>query len=142
VSQENVEIVERINAAFNSGDIDNLLARIDDDFETTVPPEFSAEPDTYRGPDGMRRYFDSFREAMREIRFHQETVRDAGSSVVVAVRLTAVGRTTAIPVEQRFAQVWSLRGGKAVSVRTYPSVSEALEAARLEDQPRPPSGES
>jgi ketosteroid isomerase-like protein len=133
MSQANVDLVRRLNAAFNRGDIEGLLAGIDPDFETTVPAEFSAEPDTYRGPEGMRRYFDSFREAMRQIHFHQETIRDAGNCVVVAVRLTAVGRSTAIPVEQRFAQVWSLRDSKAVGVRTYPSLPEALNAVGLEE---------
>jgi ketosteroid isomerase-like protein len=133
VSQENVELVRRLNAAFNSGDIEAVLADIHPDFEATVPPEFSAEPDTYRGLDGIRRYFDSFREAMREVCFHQEAIRDAGSSVVVAVRLTAVGRSTAIPVEQRFAQVWSFRDSMAVQIRTYASLPEALGAAGLEE---------
>jgi ketosteroid isomerase-like protein len=70
---------------------------------------------------------------MSEIHFHPERFWDAGESVVVDLRLTAKGRTTEIPVEQRIAQVWTVRGGKARAARTYESVSEALAAAGRSD---------
>ena len=35
---------------------------IHSDFEATTPPSLASEPDTYRGPDGIRRWFDSFDE--------------------------------------------------------------------------------
>ena len=133
MSQENVEALRRVFDAFNSGDLATALAFIDPEFDAEVPPEFSAEPDTYRGHDGVRRYFQSFQDAMTEIRFQPERFWDAGQSVVVAARLTAQGRQTAIPVEQRLAQVWGIREGKAVSVRTYSSLSDALKAVGLKE---------
>ena len=128
----NAEVVRQVNEAFNAGDIDRTLELIHPDFVTTVPPEYSAEPDTYRGEEGMRRYFDSFHEAMNEIRFEQIEVREVGPLVVVAVRLTAVGRSTGITVEQRLAQVWSVLDGQALEVRSFPSFEAALAAAELE----------
>src|SRR5271155_4553244 len=109
MSGENVEVVRRVNAAFNSGDVERILGLMHPDIETAVGPALSAEPDTYRGHDGIRRYFDSFVDAMNEIRFHQDGFREVGGSVVVAVRLTARGRFTGIPVEQRLGQVWTIR---------------------------------
>jgi ketosteroid isomerase-like protein len=129
VSNQNVEVVQRLYDAFNSGDMASILELIDADFEAVVPPAFSAEPDTYRGHAGIRRYFESFREAMSEIRFEPQQFWDVGHSVVVAARLTAQGRRTAIPVEQQFAQLWRIRDGRATAVRTYVSVAEALAAA-------------
>lgn len=133
VSRENVEIVQQLTEAFNDGDMARLLTLFGPDFEAVIPPSFSAEPDTYRGHDGVRRYFQSFHDAMSEIRFHPERFWDQGESVVVDIRLTAKGRQTGIPVEQRLAQAWRVRGGKARAVRSYESVSEALKAAGLED---------
>ena len=101
------------------------------DFETAVGPELSVEPDTYRGHDGIRRYFTSFRDAMDEVRFHPECFREAGASVVVAVRLSAKGRSTGIVVEQRLGQVWTIRDGKAIRVQSYVSYREALRAVGL-----------
>jgi ketosteroid isomerase-like protein len=133
MSQENVDVVRQGLEAFNSEDMERILAFVDPDFETAVSGELSAEPDTYRGHDGIRRYFESFRDAMDEIRFEPERFWDAGEAVVVALRLTAKGRQTAIRVEQRIAQVWSIRDGRAVSVRTYTSIAEALRVAGLQD---------
>ena len=131
MSQANVENLRQAYEAFNSGDIGRILAFAHPDFEAVVPPELSAEPDTYRGHDGIRRYFQSFQDAMDEIRFQPERFWDVGESVLAVVRVTAKGRRTAIPVEQRIAQVWTIRDGKGIRVRTYASPSEALEAVGL-----------
>jgi ketosteroid isomerase-like protein len=133
MSQENVENLRLAYEAFSSGDIGRILAFAHPEFEAVVPPELSAEPDTYRGHDGIRRYFQSFEDAMDDIRFQPEQLWDAGESVVALVRLTAKGRQTGIPVEQRIAQVWTVLDGKAVALRTYPSLSEALNVAGLEE---------
>jgi len=131
VSKQNVEIVRQVFDAFNAGDIDLILAFTHPEFVVEVPPELSAEPDTYRGHDGMRRYWDSFREVMQEIRFQPERLWDAGDDVVVAMRISAKGRRTAIPVEQRTYAVWSLREHRVIRVRVFASLSEALERVQL-----------
>ncbi len=131
MSSQNLEIVRRVNEAFNSGDTERILALVHPDFETVVGPELSVEPDTYRGYDGIRRYFNSFRDAMDEIRFYPESFREAGASVVVALRLSAKGRSTGITVEQRLGQVWTIRDGKALQVQSYLSYGEALQTVGL-----------
>ena len=129
MSRQNVEIVRRILEAFNSEDIELILALTHTDFELEVPPALSAEPDIYRGHDGMRRYWESFQDAMDEIRIQPERLRDAGEAVVVDMRVTAKGRRTAIAVEQRTVGVWTICDGKVIRIRAYASLSEALEAA-------------
>ena len=39
------------------------------EFEVTTPQSLASEPDTYRGHEGIRRYFDSFYEAMENVYF-------------------------------------------------------------------------
>jgi ketosteroid isomerase-like protein len=134
MSHENVEVVRQVFDAFNSEDIDRILAFTHPDFEVVVPPELSAEPDTYRGHDGMRRYWESFRDVMEEIRFQPERLWDAGQVVVVAMHITAKGRQTAIPVELRIAGLWTIRERQAARVRVYPSLSEALRAVGLREE--------
>jgi ketosteroid isomerase-like protein len=133
MSRENVEIIRRVNAAFNTGDMERILALLHPDFETAVGPELSAEPDTYRGHDGIRRYFDSFRDAMDQIRFDPARFRASGSSVVLALRLSARGRSTGIAVEQHLGQVWTVRDGKPIGVRSYLTYGEAIRAAGLQE---------
>jgi len=133
MSLENVELVRRGFEAFNSGDIDRILAFTGDDFEIQVPPGLSAEPDTYRGRAGVRRYFQSFDDAMDQVHFQAERFWGAAEAVVVDARVTARGKQTAIPVEQRAAQLWTIRGGRVIRIRAYASLSEALETVGLEE---------
>jgi ketosteroid isomerase-like protein len=125
------EILRECYEAFNHGDVDAILRFVHPQFEVAVPPELSAEPDTYRGHDGIRRYFESFTDAMDEICFEPQRFWETPRCVVADVRMSARGRLTSIRVEQRFAQVWELREDKAFRATTYVSLPEALRAAGL-----------
>ncbi|MEA2207606.1 MAG: uncharacterized protein QOF54_83 [Solirubrobacteraceae bacterium] len=131
MSEENVEIVREALEAFNSGELAQILALTHPRFVAEVPPEISAEPDVYRGEDGIRRYLSSFQDVMEDIGFEAERFWDAGDSIVVALRLTARGRETAIAVEQRTTGVWTVRDGKIIGIRAYATSAEALEAVGL-----------
>ena len=102
------------------------------EFEVTTPPGLAAEPDTYRGPDGIRRYFSSFYEAMDRVTFEADEFIAVGERVVVPVTLHTRGRTTGIETEQRIVQVWELRDEKAYRVEVYATLDEAMAAARGE----------
>lgn len=132
MSSENVEILRRGFEALNRDGVDGLLELIHPEFEATVPPELSVEPDTYRGHEGMMRYFAAFEGAMQDVRFEAEEMIDAGDQVFVAMRLTAKGEGTGIEVQQVAYQVWTIRDGKALRVEAFAEESDALEAAGLE----------
>jgi ketosteroid isomerase-like protein len=134
MSQENVEAVRRGLEALNSGNLEDILAFVHPDFEAEIPPELSAEPDTYRGHEGVRSYLQSFQDVMDEIRFQPERFWEAGEKVVVAVRVSAKGKGTGIRVEQQLTQVWTVRDGRAMRADSYPTQSEALEAVGLREQ--------
>jgi ketosteroid isomerase-like protein len=129
VSDETVEAVKSGFEALKRGDVDELVRLIHPDFEFTTPASLSIEPDTYRGEEGVRRYFDSFYDAMDDIRFIPDEFIDAGDRVVVPIELRARGKETGIEVEQRLVQVWSVRDGKAAGIEIYATLEEALEAA-------------
>jgi ketosteroid isomerase-like protein len=131
MSRETVEIVRHALGEFASGDLERVAACFHADFEGVIAPELSAEPDTYRGRDGIQRYFDSFREAFEDIRFEPEDFADAGDAVVVAICMRAVGKLTKIPVEQHNAGVWTVREGKVARIDTYATFEQALAAAGL-----------
>jgi ketosteroid isomerase-like protein len=127
---DNAEVVRRGFEALGEGGVEALLELVDEEFEFTTPPDMSAEPDTYRGHEGLRRYFDSFYDAMEEIRFEPQQFIAVGERVVVPFRLTARGRTTGIEVEQRAVFVWEVRDGVAVGLKLFTDVEEATAAAR------------
>jgi ketosteroid isomerase-like protein len=132
MSEQNVQIVRRALGTWDTGELDPILAMTHPDFIAEVPPEVSAEPDTYRGHDGIRRYLASFQHSMEDIRFEGERFWDAGESVVVELLLTARGRQTAIAVEQRTAGVWTVRDERIYRIRAYATLAEALAAVGLD----------
>ena len=130
MSRENLEIVERAIEAFNERGVEGILPYIHPEFEATTPPNLASEPDTYRGPDGIRRYFDSFYEAMDRVDFEPLDLIEVGDAVVVPMTLRARGRTTGIETEQHVVQIWELEDGKAIRVRVFATLEEAMAAAR------------
>jgi ketosteroid isomerase-like protein len=130
VPQENVELVRQGFEAMAAGGVEGLLPFIHPEFEATTPPELAAEPDTYRGAEGVRRYFESFYEAMDRVEFEPERFIAVGELVVVPMTLRARGRTTGIETEQRLVQIWELEDGRAIRVRVFATLEEAMERAR------------
>lgn len=122
----NIEIIERAVAAFNEEGIDGALHYIGPDFEVTTPPELASEPDTYRGHEGARRWFDSFDEVMDEIRWDARNFREVEGRVVVEFTLHAKGKTSGLNFGQDAVMVWELRDGKAIRVSLYTTVEAAL----------------
>jgi len=129
VSEDDIEVVRAGFEALSERGVEGLLPLIHPEFEVTTPPGLAAEPDTYRGPEGVRRYFDSFYDAMDEMRFEPTEFREAGGRVIVPVTLTAKGRTTGIEARQELVMAWTLRDGQATRVEVFATVDEALAAA-------------
>jgi ketosteroid isomerase-like protein len=132
MSAENVELVRAALEAFNVAGLDEIEDRIHPDFETTTPSSLAVEPDTYRGPEGVRRWMDAWGDTMDEIRFEVDELVDAGDRVVAVSRLVARSRTTRLEFEQDVAMVWTLRDGRATRLDPYATREEALRAAGLE----------
>ena len=130
MNEINADLVRERFAPMREGDVEALLTLIHPDFEVTTPPGLAAEPDTYRGPEGIRRYFDSFYEIMDRVSFEPHDFIGVGERVVVPVTLRARGRTTGIETTQKLVQVWGLRDEKAYRIEVYATLEEAMEAAR------------
>jgi ketosteroid isomerase-like protein len=130
MAESNLEVIRQGFEALREGDPEALMPFIHPEFEATTPPQLAAEPDTYRGPDGVRRYFESFYEAMDRVSFEAKEFIAVGDIVVVDAVLRTRGRTTGIETEQRIAMVWELKDRKAYRASVYATVDEAMEAAR------------
>jgi uncharacterized protein len=129
VPSRNLEIVQRGFEAFNREGIEGIIPLIHPEFEATTPPDLASEPDTYRGPDGVRRWFQSFDEVMDQIRWDARGFRQVGDRVVVEFTLRARGKTTGLDFGQDAVMVWELRDGKAIRLDLYPTLDQALAAA-------------
>jgi ketosteroid isomerase-like protein len=133
MSQENVEIVRSAYAALAERGVEAVLAYADPEFEGTTPPELATEPGTYRGHEGVRRWFGSFGDAMEGIHLAGQEFTAAGDKVLVDTTLHARGRATGIETEQHAYVVWTLRDGLVTRAETFAERGPALEAAGLQE---------
>ena len=133
MTADNTELVRAGFEALSEGGVEALLPFIHPEFEVTTPPNLASEPDTYRGHEGIRRYFDSFYDAMDEIRFEPREFRETGGRVIVPTVLHARGRTTGIETQQEFVMAWTLRDGLAVRVEAFATLDEALQAPQVNE---------
>lgn len=130
MTETNADLVRERFEAMREGDVEAMLPLIHPEFEVTTPPGLAAEPDTYRGHEGIRRYFESFYEAMDRVSFEADDFIEVGDRVVIPTMLRTRGRTTGIETEQRVVQVWELKDELAFRIEVYATVEEAMEAAR------------
>jgi ketosteroid isomerase-like protein len=131
MTSDNVETVRRGYEALNEGGIEAALDFFDPDVEIDFPPEISPEPQTLRGHEAIRRWFEVLAEIMESVRIEPEEFIEAGNRVVVPVRLIGTGRGSGIEAVQRVTQVWTLRDGRAVRMDAYAEKASALEVVGL-----------
>src|SRR2546421_10558769 len=92
MSEENVQIVRTTMEFFNLEGLDAIIDRIDPSFETTTPASLSVEPDTYRGPEGVRRWFEAWDGPIDALRFGVDETIDAGNRGIAVCRMIARSR--------------------------------------------------
>ncbi|HEX3511431.1 MAG TPA: nuclear transport factor 2 family protein [Solirubrobacteraceae bacterium] len=128
MSRENVAIVQRSIDAVNRRDADAYAELIAPEFEL-FPAMTGFAGASFRGPEGLGRYFEELRESWEEFQVEAEEFRDLGGTVLVLMRLDARGRGSGVPVVGHQALICELRAGKLLSVRSYLDRGEALRAA-------------
>jgi ketosteroid isomerase-like protein len=124
-----------VMGALASGELD--LSWVDEEIEWDASRLSEMIPDlagVYHGHKGVRTYWRDWFEAWDELEFEVDDVRDAGDDVVVLLRNQRQrGRHTQIWTElPPYAQVFTLRDGRLVRWRTFPTQESALEAVGLE----------
>ena len=109
-------------------------------FGDLIAPDFELEeaadlpdPEAYTGREAFIANMAKLEESFEELWMEPSEIVDLGEKVIVVVSMSGRGQGSSVPVEMTFAQLWSLRGGKAVSLRDYATRAEALAAAGLSE---------
>lgn len=123
-----MELMRRAFEDLAEGGVDAMLPYIDEDFEMTTPGNLAAEPDTYVGHDGVRRWFDTFYEAMDRVRIEPQEIAAVGDRVAVHFHMTARGRTTGLEAVQEAACLVTVQDQKATRMEFFPTFDEARAA--------------
>src|SRR5436190_5971988 len=102
-SERNVERARAGLEAFNRGDVEGVLAVLADDIEIFSSPAL-ANPGTFHGHQGYLQWVGDWLEAWEGLTIKVERIEPVGERhVVVAVRQTARGSGSGIPVEMETA---------------------------------------
>lgn len=109
---------------------ETMLEFVHPDFEMVTPPQLAAEPGAYHGHDGVRRWFDSFSEAMDEVKLvpTEVTAVEGSDEVIAGLRMDVRGRTTKLVLSQETVAICTLAESKLIRMRFFPTREEALEA--------------
>jgi len=134
VSQENVEIVRRVYERWGRGDLRAGTELFDPWVVLVLRKEFP-DAGAYLGPEGIRKYTRGFLEGWDDAVIESEEFIAAGDSVVVRVHQHATGKQSGTPVNMRYFQVWTFRGGAVIRLESVRGREEALQAVGLHDHP-------
>ena len=127
-------IVRRAIEAHNQGK-DAILAIWDEAFDPdlewtpmTVGVMGAPEGSTYRGKEGMERFYAERAEAFAGGTVEVLSIEPAGrDALVVRARSTATGRTSGVEVDEQITLVYWFRAGKIFRLRAFRSAEEARE---------------
>jgi ketosteroid isomerase-like protein len=112
-----VSTVRAIYDAFGRRDIEGMLDHVAEDCIIDLPGTSEragrgGEP--YRGPEGVRQYFEDAARVWSELTLHAEDIRAASEGVVVFGHVE--GQREGEVLRRRVIWTWQIRAGKAVRV--------------------------
>ena len=117
------------------GDLEAALALIPEMFDPEV--EFSPwlareiEHGTYRGHDGVRRFFEELRDMLGPVAFAPEEFHPLTDDlIVVFTRLEGIGQQSDVPVGTDLGLLYEFHDGLVIRLTAFGSHEEALSAGK------------
>jgi len=136
MSQETLETMFRhAMDAYSRGDYDGAVVDFDPAIEWSVHDSVAADATTYHGHDGVKRFWETWAEAISGMELEIEECRLVGQDQVLAItRAHGLGAGSGAPVASgRFGQVVDFRDGRVVRVRLYGGVGPARDPLGLRE---------
>jgi len=125
MSERNVEAVRQLFELYASGGLEAVLPVMDENIEIVIPPDVSAEPDTYHGHEGARRYFAGFEGMLEDVRYEFFELIPEGEHVLAHARLAGRGVSSGLEVELNTFVVHTVVDGKITRVVPYADLESA-----------------
>ena len=134
MSQENVEIAKRLNAAFNRGDRDAVSAFYSPDAEWRDLQPAPDSPERLSGVAAIDAYWAQWEDAFDPFIAEIEEYIDAGNAVVMLTHWRATGKGSDLVIDMRTADVVEFADRKIIRVTIgYADKDAALKAVGLEE---------
>jgi ketosteroid isomerase-like protein len=119
-----VEIVRAIYDGFARRDREALLRHLDPSIRVYGRP-LHPDASVYEGREGFLRFAETDWEAFEEVAYEPQDFTPSGPYVVVQIKQSGRGKSSALGIEERIVNVWKLRRGKCVELRIYSTMEEA-----------------
>jgi ketosteroid isomerase-like protein len=134
MSQANADSFRRSMEAYSRGDFEAAVVGFHPDIEWSVDTSIQPDAETYRGHEGVKRFWRTWAEAIADMTLVIEECRPLDDHRVFAVvRAHGKGAGSGVEVESSsFAEVAEFEDGLLVRVRLFASVRKALAAAGLD----------
>jgi ketosteroid isomerase-like protein len=130
---ENVEIVKQVMEAFNRRDIDAVLEHADPGVSfLPIVAQVLHSGTPYRGPAGVRAYFDDIKTVWRDVRLDPRQFQAAGDAVVVIGYVRA--RTDEVELELPVVWTWKLHDALISECVVHSDQRAARRALGFDDQ--------
>src|SRR5437763_3459421 len=127
MSRQNVEIVRRMNAAFNRRDRDALSAYYHPDVELQDLQHAPDAPECMFGIDATRAYWAQWDDAFDDFTAEIEEYIDAGAYVLTTTHWRGKGKDSDLEIDLRAAEVFELADGRIARLTSgYSNRAEAL----------------
>jgi ketosteroid isomerase-like protein len=120
---EGSEFVARVYAAINARDRAAISALTAPDivFATTV--------EAYRGPEALLEWMDEGDDAFDDFTVELLGVEELGGHLVASMRQRGRGKASGAEVVDHITHVWTLRDGRATSLRSFANHDDAVRFA-------------
>ena len=128
MSQENVERMSRLIAAFNRGDGEAFDGFLTSDAEV-VPVRAALEGTIYRGPDAGTQYCTAVDQSWENLRWEVEEIRDGGEQVLALGHIRGEGRDSGVAIDARAGWLAHFSEGRIAKFQTFANRDDALQAA-------------
>jgi ketosteroid isomerase-like protein len=132
MSQENVEVMRRLIAAFNSADGEAFDGFLTSDAEV-VPVRAALEGTIYRGPDAGTQYCTAVDQSWENLRWEVEEIREGGDWVLALGHIQGEGRDSGAAIDARGGWLANFTEGRIARFQTFANRADALEAAGLSE---------
>ena len=129
MTESNLDIVRSLFEGYRREGIDGVLHTMDENILIEIPADLSAEPDDYRGHDGVRRYFAGFDGMIEDVRYDPIELIPVADAVIAHIRLSGRGSSSGVDVDLEAFVVHELANGRIVRMRPYADLDSAMTAA-------------
>jgi ketosteroid isomerase-like protein len=130
MSEGNVEVVEKMFELYASGGIESVLEVMDEEIVIVIPPDVSAEPDSYHGHEGVRRYFAGFDGMLEDVRYEAFELIPEGEHVLARARLAGRGVSSGLEVALETVVVHTVEAGKVTRIEPHTDLDSARASLR------------